>query len=87
MARVRKIDVWNNKKKVISKIPLCLNCRDNIGILGPNGADKTYFVKLIERGIYLVASNGSKYDTLTKVIYVYGEFGQEWSLSLQVCKV
>ena len=48
-ASFKNINVFIDKKKILSDINIKLNHGENIVILGPNGSGKSTFLKLINR--------------------------------------
>ena len=50
--KMREIDVWIDKKRVLNKINLDFFYGQNIAILGPNGSGKSTLLKLVNRSIY-----------------------------------
>ena len=60
-ASLINIDVYIERKKILSNININLNYGENTVILGPNGSGKTTFLKLLNRSIYPIVSNKSSF--------------------------
>ena len=51
-ASLKNINVYHEKKLILSNININLNYGENTLILGPNGSGKSTFLKLLNRSIY-----------------------------------
>ena len=58
-ASFKNINVFIDKKKILSDINIKLNHGENIVILGPNGSGKSTFLKLLNRSIYPIVHEHS----------------------------
>tara|TARA_Y100001968_G_scaffold281336_1_gene278535 strand:- start:1121 stop:1933 length:813 start_codon:yes stop_codon:yes gene_type:complete len=65
-ARLKNINVYFDKKKILSDININLNYGENILILGPNGSGKSTFLKLFNRTVYPIISNNSSFKLFDK---------------------
>ena len=65
-ASLKNINVYIEKKLILSDININLNYGENILILGPNGSGKSTFLKLLNRSIYPVKLNNSSFKLFNK---------------------
>ena len=65
-ASLKHIDVYIDKKEILSNLNTNLNYGEITVILGPNGSGKSTFLKLLNRSIYPVISNHSSFKLFNK---------------------
>ncbi len=65
-ATMKNINVYFDKKKILSNININLNYGENILILGPNGSGKSTFLKLLNRSVYPISSKHSSFKLFNK---------------------
>mgnify|MGYP001305816012 CR=1 FL=1 len=65
-ASMKNINVYIDKKKILSNINIKLKYGENTVILGPNGSGKTSFLKLLNRSIYPIISENSSLKLFNK---------------------
>ena len=65
-AELKNINVYIDKKEVLSNINVSLNDDENTLILGPNGSGKSTFLKLFNRSIYPITSKHSSFKLFNK---------------------
>ena len=65
-ANFKNIDVYIDRKLILSNISTNLNYGENILILGPNGSGKSTFLKLLNRSIYPIISSNSSFKLFDK---------------------
>ena len=65
-ADLKNINVYINKKKILSDINIKLNYGENTVILGPNGSGKSTFLKLLNRSIYPIVKKNSSIKLFNK---------------------
>jgi len=65
-ASFKNINVYVDRKEILSNININLNYGENTLILGPNGSGKSTFLKLINRSIYPITSSNSSFKLFNK---------------------
>ncbi len=65
-ASFKNINVYIDKKEILSNINIKLNHGENTVILGPNGSGKSTFLKLFNRSIYPINSRHSSLKLFNK---------------------
>ncbi len=65
-ASFKNINVYFDKKEILSNININLNYGENTLILGPNGSGKSTFLKLLNRSIYPLISEDSSLKLFNK---------------------
>ena len=60
-ASLKNINVYIDKKQILSNININLNYGENTLLLGPNGSGKSTFLKLLNRSIYPIISQNSSF--------------------------
>tara|TARA_Y100001968_G_scaffold193328_1_gene177288 strand:- start:1136 stop:1933 length:798 start_codon:yes stop_codon:yes gene_type:complete len=67
-ASFENINVYIDKKRILSNINTKLNYGENTVILGPNGSGKSTFLKLLNRSIYPINSSNSSLKLFNKEV-------------------
>ena len=67
-ASFENINVYIDKKRILSNINIKLNYGENTVILGPNGSGKSTFLKLLNRSIYPINSSNSALKLFNKEV-------------------